>query len=80
MDRFSSHKTVTVDLADGPADLSEFGEVLSQDGSRITLRVPKGDTPRITGRLLASLPVQDLTVEDPSIEDAIDQVFREERV
>jgi ABC-2 type transport system ATP-binding protein len=29
----------------------------------------------VTARLLAEMPVADLTVEDPPIEDVIDQVF-----
>jgi ABC-2 type transport system ATP-binding protein len=40
--------------------------------------VPKGDTARVTERLLADLPVIDLLVEDPPIEEVIDQVFTQE--
>jgi ABC-2 type transport system ATP-binding protein len=32
----------------------------------------------VTGRLLADLPVIDLTVEDPPIEDVIERVFMQE--
>jgi ABC-2 type transport system ATP-binding protein len=39
------------------------------------LRVPKAETPRVTARLLADLPVIDLTVEDPPIEEVIERVF-----
>jgi ABC-2 type transport system ATP-binding protein len=42
------------------------------------LRVPKADTARVTGRLLADLPVIDLTVEDPPIEEVIERVFAQE--
>jgi ABC-2 type transport system ATP-binding protein len=49
--------------------------VISQDGTRFTLRVPKADTARVTARLLADLPVNDLNVEDLPIEDVIEQVF-----
>ena len=41
----------------------------------MTLRVPKAETAPVTGRLLAELPVVDLTVEDPPIEEVIEQVF-----
>ena len=73
--RFSPLKTVIVELRREGADLSRYGEVVATEGSRHTLRVPKADTPQVTGRLLADLPVRDLTVEDPPIEDVIDQVF-----
>ena len=46
----------------------------------MTLRAPKAETASITGRLLAELPVMsDLTVEDPPIEEVIEQVFAQER-
>jgi len=77
VERFSAHKTIAVDLAEGTFDLETYGEVVSREGGRVLLRVPKGDAPRVTSRLLAELPVQDLTVEAPSIEEVIDRVFQE---
>jgi ABC-2 type transport system ATP-binding protein len=74
VDRFSAYKTIGVTL-DAPADLSGYGEVMSQAEGRVTLRVPKADTSRATARLLADLPVEDLTIEDPPIEDVIERVF-----
>ena len=59
-------------------DLSAYGEVVSTDGSRVTLLVRKEEAARITGQLLADLPVIDLTVEEPSIEEVIEQVFAQE--
>ncbi|HWQ13136.1 MAG TPA: ATP-binding cassette domain-containing protein [Roseiflexaceae bacterium] len=73
--RFSPHKTIVVELEDPAADLRPYGEVVSREDGRVTLRVPKADTPAVTGRLLADLPISDLTVEDPPIEDVIEQVF-----
>ena len=77
VERFSAYKTigVTVDTA---ADLSAYGEVISQAEGRVTLRVPKAETSRATARLLADLPVDDLTIEDPPIEDVIEHVFASE--
>jgi ABC-2 type transport system ATP-binding protein len=73
---FASHKTVTFELdTPPPADLSDYGEVVSRDGLRVVLRVPKSDTPKLTARLLADLPVLDLVVEDPPIEEVIERVF-----
>ena len=73
--RFSPHKTIVVELDRDTADLSSYGEVVASEGSRHTLLVPKADTPQITARLLGDLPVSDLTVEDPPIEDVIERVF-----
>ena len=73
--RFAPHKTIVVELSDGMADLSSFGEVVHAEEGRVTLRVPKAETARTTERLLASVPIADLTVEDPPIEEVIEQVF-----
>ena len=59
-DRFGAYKTIEAVLA---------------DGERITLQVPRAETSRATAELLAEHEVHDLTVEDPSIEDVIEQVF-----
>jgi ABC-2 type transport system ATP-binding protein len=75
VDRFSAFKTVGVTLADTNADLSAYGEVMSRADGRIVLRVPKAETSQTTARLLAEVPVIDLTIEDPPIEDVIERVF-----
>jgi ABC-2 type transport system ATP-binding protein len=77
VEQFSAFKTVGVTLQTAAADLRKYGQVISQDGTRFTLRVPKADTAQVTARLLADLPVDDLNVEDPPIEDVIEQVFAE---
>jgi ABC-2 type transport system ATP-binding protein len=73
--RFATYKEIGVTLAGTGADLSGYGEVRSRDGDRVTLRVPKAQTPQVTARLLADHTLLDLTVEDPPIEDVIEQVF-----
>jgi ABC-2 type transport system ATP-binding protein len=61
--RFSALKTIQAVLA---------------DGETITLQVPKSETSQATAKLLAEHEVTDLTVEDPPIEDVIEQVFASE--
>jgi len=78
--RFSAHKTIVVELKDCAADLRNYGEVVSCEDGRLTLRVPKAETARVTERLLADLPVIDLTVSDPPIEEVIERVFAQEAV
>ena len=76
-EQFAAYKTIEVDLADAEVQLGAYGDVLEQDGSRVKLRVPKADTPRIAARLLSEQQVVDLTIEDPPIEDVIELVFAE---
>ncbi|HEY8407606.1 MAG TPA: ATP-binding cassette domain-containing protein [Gaiellaceae bacterium] len=60
VDRFGAYKTIEAVLA---------------DGETLTLQVPRDETSAATARLLADHDVHDLTVEDPPIEDVIEQVF-----
>ncbi len=74
--QFNATKTIGVALKEGSADLSAYGDVLStDDDGRVLLRVSRADAPEVTTRLLRDLPVADLTIEDPPIEDVIEQVF-----
>jgi ABC-2 type transport system ATP-binding protein len=75
VERFSPQKKIVVALADPSVDLSAFGDVLEKEGDRVTLRVDKADVPRVTVQLLSGLPVVDLLVEDPPVEDVIELVF-----
>ena len=59
-DRFGAYKTI---------------EAVLGDGETLTLQVPRDETSAATARLLAEHDVHDLTVEDPPIEDVIEQVF-----
>jgi len=73
--RFSAQKTLVLEVDEDSGDLSRFGEVVSSEGGRVTLRVPKRDTAEVTARILRELTVHDLNVADPPIEEIIDQVF-----
>lgn len=75
VDRFSAFKTIGVTLENGYGSFSQYGEVLNQEAGHVTLRIPREKTPEVTARILAEQPVDDLTVEDPPIEDVIEKVF-----
>ena len=78
VERYAPHKTITLHLErpiDG-RDLSRFGEAELVDELQVRVRTAKDDAPEVTARMLAELPVSDLSVEDPPLEDVIDQVFR----
>ncbi len=79
VERFSPYKTIVVRLEE-PVAPEGYGEIVACDEDRITLRAPKADVPHLTGRLLAELPVVDLSVEDAPIEAVIEQIFTQEVV
>jgi ABC-2 type transport system ATP-binding protein len=76
--RYSPVKTIIVQLETCPDTVVGYGEVVSCEDGLVTLRVPKAETSRTTSRLLADLPVIDLTVEDPPIEEVIEHVFAQD--
>jgi ABC-2 type transport system ATP-binding protein len=51
-------------------------DVVERENGRLTLRVPGHEAPALTARLLETLAVVDLAVEDPPIEAVIDQVYQ----
>ena len=76
---FAAYKTIGVLLEDGNVELDGYGEVISRDGDRAILRIPKAETSRVAARLLSEHQVLDLTIEEPPIEDVIEMVFAQSR-
>ena len=77
IDRYAPHKTITLHL-ERPidrADVAAYGEVVAADDVQVQIRTDKAEAAAVTARLLAELPVTDLSVEDPPLEYVIDQVF-----
>jgi ABC-2 type transport system ATP-binding protein len=72
--RYAQRQTITATIADRSA-LDSLGEVLAIDGDRVTLRVEKDRSAAVAARLLSEHGVTDLTIEDPPVEDVIEQVF-----
>jgi ABC-2 type transport system ATP-binding protein len=81
-DRIAPFKLVRIDVenADAATRAAEYGNVTEEQGLKITMRVPRAEASGLVSRLLAELPVVDLTVEDPPIEEVIDQIFQEAKV
>lgn len=76
--RLAPYKLLTVQLGDGCSPRwPAYGEVNSAEGGRVSLRVRRENVPHVTARLLAELPVLDLTVEEPPLESVIARVYRD---
>ncbi|MEU0091888.1 ATP-binding cassette domain-containing protein [Kribbella sp. NPDC006257] len=73
---FAPTKLIRVDVTDDDPDLSAYGEILQRDGNRWLLRVDRDDVPATTARLLARFAIADLSVEEPSLENVMDQVYQ----
>ncbi len=79
--RLAPFKVIKIDFDREPEgyDFAALGEVLLLETRKLLLRVPKRAAPDITERLLRELPVLDLTIEDPPIEDVISRAFGQRR-
>jgi ABC-2 type transport system ATP-binding protein len=81
-DRMAPFKRVELDMETPEAaeQAEAYGEVIERQEAKITLRLARDKTSEVVARLLADLPVVDMTVEDPPIEEVIEQVFQAAKV
>jgi ABC-2 type transport system ATP-binding protein len=77
IEQIAPHKIIRLELA-APVPherLEQFGHVQSHDGLRAELNVARQETSSVAARILSGLPVADVTIEDPPIEDVIGELF-----
>lgn len=75
--RFGDDKLLTLDL-DAPATreaLAEYGEIVSWEPARVSLRVPREQVSATAARLLGALQVHDLAIQEPDVQDVIRSLF-----
>jgi ABC-2 type transport system ATP-binding protein len=77
VDEFSSHKVLTLQFADGrvPGDLTRYGEVVEITEPRAKLRIERKDISRVLAHVLSSHAIEDVSVEDPPLEEVIAHLF-----
>ena len=77
IDRFSSHKVLTLLFSNGqlPSDLSRYGEIVELVEPRVKLRVDRRQISDVLSTVLANHTLEDVSVEDPPLEEVIAQVF-----
>jgi ABC-2 type transport system ATP-binding protein len=79
--RIAPYKLIGVALGEArDCDLSCYGDLVSVDegdDSKKFIQVPAAEVTVVTARILADLPVHDLTIEDPPIETVIERAFQE---
>lgn len=55
--------------------LQNYGEILHFEYPEVSVKLPRADVSSASAKILAELPVQDFTVEDPPMEDVIGLAF-----
>ena len=61
----------------GAEDLSRFGEVRSIEAFKATIAVPREKTSAVAAQLFQLLSIEDITIEDPEVEEIIGRIFTE---
>ena len=77
VDRFGGDKVLTLQFADEtmPGDLARYGEVLEITEPRARIRVARESIADVLASVLAANTVEDVSVEDPPLEEAIAALF-----
>lgn len=56
-------------------DLEQFGQVDTFEGGQVSLRVPSSETTQRAAALLQKFPVKDISIEEPSLENVVRELF-----
>jgi ABC-2 type transport system ATP-binding protein len=77
IDQFSNYKVVTLDFAEErmPGDLARLGEVMEVAPPRVKLQVDRSRIAEVLSSVLGSYAIQDVSVEDPPLEEVIASLF-----
>ncbi len=78
IDRFSGSKIITLQLGGEipVAELQHYGEVLDHVAPKVRLRIDRTKIPEVLAALLARFTIEDVSVEDPPLEDVIASAFK----
>lgn len=61
-------------------DLKAFGKVVNYEPLKATLSIPRKEVPHVAAEILKKLPIDDVDIAEPEIEDIIRQLFQAEKV
>jgi ABC-2 type transport system ATP-binding protein len=77
VDRFAPFREVKLDFTDpvGEAALTPFGQVVAVEGRSASFMIRREELTATVNRMLATLPIVDLTIADPPIENIIGELF-----
>jgi len=77
IDQFSGHKILTLQFADDnmPGDLARYGDVLEIVEPKARLRIDRSSIANVLSAVLANHTVEDVSVEDPPLEEVIADLF-----
>jgi len=78
--RIAPFKLIGILLAEANShDLSQYGTLVEneEDGEKYYIQVRAEDVTKVTSRMLSDLPIHDISITDPPIENIIERAFNE---
>jgi ABC-2 type transport system ATP-binding protein len=76
VDKFAAYKVLSLTFSrETLGDFSRFGEVLEQTPLSVRLKIARTRAAEVCRDALGALPVADLAVQEPTVEEIIRQVF-----
>jgi ABC-2 type transport system ATP-binding protein len=82
VDRFGTHKVVTLQFPEdfewgSPVgeSLSHFGKLLDVQPPKAKLRIPRAEVTGVLAEILSQHAIEDVVVEDPPLEEVIAEIF-----
>ena len=81
-EKFAPYKVISVDFSKEVKKdaLQAIGEIKEQAGIHAIIHIPANEAAGRVSKLLDKFPVEDLTIEEPPIEDIIRDVFSEGKI
>jgi len=73
--RPDKHVTIRLSAPVAAEDLARLGKVVSADAAQAVLAVPAAQASAVVRDALATLPIVDLTIEEPPLEDVMRELF-----
>lgn len=82
LERFAPFRQVRVELTQNlpESKLLQYGEIETKEGAEVRFLVPRVELTQTISQILAELPVVDLSVSEPPIEDVIARLFSQGKV
>ena len=74
--RPDKHVTIRLSKPVDKADLARLGTVVSADGTQAKLSVPAAQASAVVRDALATLPIVDLSIEEPPLDEVMRELFR----
>ncbi len=77
MAKYVDHKNIVLTFSKevNRADIAQFGTVTDYQGLQVSLQVPREETTQRTATMLQKFPVEDISIEEPSLENVVRELF-----